>query len=80
MDRNNPNREAATDRPARGSKWIWILGAVFLAIIAVILIRGLVYSGTDTNYETSSKGAISDTDRASSGVESDKAGAAANSN
>lgn len=67
----NDRREAATDRPARGSKWIWIVGAVFLAIIVVILLRGFVYAGTDTNYETTSKGAISDADRALSGVESD---------
>jgi cytoskeletal protein RodZ len=62
-DGRDRDGRAATDAPAKGSKWIWILGAVFLGIIVLLLIRGFVYAGTDTNYENTSKGAITDVER-----------------
>ena len=46
-NRDRHSGEAATDRPARGSKWIWIVGAFFLLVIVVLLIRGMVYAAAD---------------------------------
>ena len=43
--------EAATDRPARGSKWVWIVGAIMLLIIIILGIRGFGYAGTEPDYE-----------------------------
>ncbi len=77
-DRHNANREAATDTPARGSKWIWIIGAVFLVIIAIILVRGIFYAAAGPSSEQSVKPAISETDRALSGVEAEGANVAGN--
>ena len=43
--------EAATDRPARGSKWVWIVGAIMLLIIIILGIRAFGYAGTEPDYE-----------------------------
>ena len=43
--------EAATDRPARGSKWVWIIGAIMLLIIIVLGIRAFGYAAAEPDYE-----------------------------
>ncbi len=77
-DRHNANREAATDGPARGSKWIWIIGAVFLVIIGIILVRGIFYAAAGPSSEQSVNPAITETDRALSGVEDEEASVVTN--
>lgn len=77
-DRHNANREAATDAPARGSKWIWIIGAVFLVIIGIILVRGIFYAAGGPSSEQSVNPAITETDRALSGVEDEEANVVTN--
>ena len=71
-DPRNRAGRAATDAPARGSKWVWILGGVFLLVAVLLLLRGLVYAGSEPDYD---KGGaeISEADRAAGGPEPDAA-------
>lgn len=71
-DRGNRTGRAATDPPARASKWLWILGGVFLVIAALLLLRGVFYAGSEPRYDVEGA-AITDADRTASGVESDAA-------
>jgi hypothetical protein len=52
------DRRAATDPPARGSKWVWILGAVLLLIVLYLGLRGLDYAGREPDYENSANGTV----------------------
>lgn len=44
-------KPAATDRPATGSKWVWIVGAILLVMVLILGIRGCGYAVSDPNYE-----------------------------
>lgn len=60
--------ESAYDRPARGSKWLWIVGAVLLLIVLYIGLRGFGYSAADPDYTDDAKGTLSEDQRAATGV------------
>lgn len=47
-------RRAATDPPARGSKWVWILGAALLLLVLYLGVRGCDYAGREPDYENAS--------------------------
>lgn len=70
-----PSRRAAAPaarEPAHsgvGKSWfLWLLGALLLAAIIFLGIRGCGYAATDPNYEDNAKGEISEADRAASGA------------
>ncbi|WP_324750488.1 DUF2171 domain-containing protein [Sphingomonas sp. LY54] len=60
--------ESAFDRPARGSKWLWIAGAILLAILLYVGLRGFGYSAADPDYTDDAKGTLSDDRREATGV------------
>lgn len=62
-DDKSDDRKSAMTGPARGSRWIWILGSIFLVLIVAILIRGLFYAGANADYERDAKGAITEVER-----------------
>lgn len=67
MARDQRDRRPATDRPAKGSKWVWIVGAIFLVIVIVLLIRGFVYGASESEHDA----IISDQDLSAAPVSTD---------
>jgi hypothetical protein len=55
-------REAAHDPPARGSKWVWILGALLLLLVLYLGLRGCDYAGREPDYENSANGTVDSPD------------------
>lgn len=55
-------QESAHDRPAGGSKWVWILGAILLLLVLYLGLRGCDYAAREPNYENSANGTVDSPD------------------
>ena len=60
--------ETAYDPPARGSKSVWIAGAILLAIVLYVGLRGFGYGAADPHYTDDAKGTLSEDQREATGV------------